>query len=239
VIDNSVVPKIVSSNPTATIYALAEKFATHVREDYQGEPKIPLVLTSVCNGIWRVENANDEEFTFRWRAEFSEKKGVFSAPARCGLRSDQRGVAIFHTPKHETVTISLNGVDYSTVETNYLPCNDEEAGVPAITRFILFDSTTNQDIQVIREGDVISLSSVGTNLNVRAEVVPIVKTDKVKFKLNGHPQGTQFVEPFDLFTVKWWPTPTPGTYTIEATPFTGVLIGTEGDSLEVTFEFVA
>ena len=88
---------------------------------------------------------------------------------------------------------------------------------------MLVDSASDNDIREIVDGDVISLTDVGGFLNVRAEVSDDVRS--VRFGLNDVPNHRlENVVPFALFGdspagqyFDW--SPTPGTYTITATPY--------------------
>ncbi|MEQ9443809.1 MAG: choice-of-anchor I family protein [Cyclobacteriaceae bacterium] len=115
---------------------------------------------------------------------------------------------------------------------------------PAVTKLVLVDAKTDQDIMEITEGATIALSELPSRqLNVRAEVIGT--TQSVAFSLNGAAYQPQNTAPYALFgdengdydddgTVFL-----PGSFSLMATPYTGSTAqGMMGTPLSIHFEIV-
>merc|ERR1711991_1062773 len=107
------------------------------------------------------------------------------------------------------------------------PLEETGSGNFRVSRLVLVNANTNEDIRDLVDGDVIDLSVVGTSLNVRAELadVPDGSSPSVlfgyneysafrlenasPFALNGDSRGDYYV----------W-TPATGANTLKATPYT-------------------
>lgn len=109
-----------------------------------------------------------------------------------------------------------------------------------VTRLVLVDATTDQDLFELIDGSVIDLSVTGTALNVRAETDPF-PTGSVRFDYDGV-VGSQVesTAPYAAFgdsagDYDPW-TPTLGAHSLTATAFTGSgATGTAGPGLSVAF----
>lgn len=103
-----------------------------------------------------------------------------------------------------------------------------------IRNFSFINATTEKDILTIREDETYSLKQLGTSrLNIRAN--PIFNLGSVKFELIG-PQTRTFIDnavPYTLmgdnglgnYYYGIWGPPTPGSYTLKATPYPLPLAG--------------
>jgi hypothetical protein len=116
--------------------------------------------------------------------------------------------------------------------------------LPEVTGFTLVDAGTDGDIGPLNDGDVINLALLEANyLNIRANTVP-GDVGSVRFDLNGVVNvRTENVVPYALYG-DWkgdyfnW-SPAVGTYTLTATPFTGVWrTGVAGTPATITFEII-
>lgn len=93
-----------------------------------------------------------------------------------------------------------------------------------ISSFTLVNSATDTDIGNLENSDVINLSST-PNVNVRANLCSAAGTGSVRFKLNGSTFRTENSAPFTLAGDnngnynKW--NVQPGSYALEATPYSG------------------
>ncbi|MDN5203019.1 fasciclin domain-containing protein [Fulvivirgaceae bacterium BMA10] len=111
-----------------------------------------------------------------------------------------------------------------------------------VVGYTLVNADTDEDIQEIKDGDVINLNDLETkNLNIRANIVPM-NTGSVKFYLNGQDLRTENAFPYALFSdtqgdYKNW-TPEPGEYTINAVPYTERYArGIAGSGMEISVTF--
>ncbi len=115
---------------------------------------------------------------------------------------------------------------------------------PAVTKFILVDAKTDQDIKELTDGETIVLADLPSHqLNVRAEVVG--QTQSIIFKLNEQNFQPQNAAPYALFgdddgdydddgTVFL-----PGSFSLMATPYTGRTgQGMMGTPLNIDFEII-
>lgn len=109
-----------------------------------------------------------------------------------------------------------------------------------VTRLVLIDATTDQDLFELVDGAVIDLSVTGAALNVRAETDPF-PTGSVRFDYDGV-VGSQVesTAPYAAFGdsagdyAAW--TPSLGAHSLTATAFTGAgATGTAGPGLSVSF----
>lgn len=98
------------------------------------------------------------------------------------------------------------------------------AAARVISSLTLVNSTTDSDIGTLENGAVINLS-ITPNVNVRANLCSAAGTGSVRFKLNGSIFRTENSAPFTLAGDnngnynKW--NVSPGSYTMEATPYSG------------------
>jgi len=102
-------------------------------------------------------------------------------------------------------------------------------GTPLVQRFVLVNADNGEDLDEIREGDVINLAVLPTrNLNIRAETAP-AKVGSVVFDLNGK-KTTENLAPYALAgdfagtPVKYrilTPALSPGSYALSAVPYAG------------------
>ncbi|TGE17331.1 InlB B-repeat-containing protein [Hymenobacter elongatus] len=113
---------------------------------------------------------------------------------------------------------------------------------PAVTSYTLVNADTDLDIQPLATGATLNLATLPTrNLNIRANVNGAA-TSSVVFALSGAQvkNQTESVPPYALFSAvsgnynPW--TPTVGTYSLTATPFSGTNGGgTAGSPLTISF----
>jgi hypothetical protein len=110
-----------------------------------------------------------------------------------------------------------------------------------VTGFTLINSASNADIKPIVDGEVITLSLTGLQLNIRANTYPSV-TGKVVFSLDGKSDyRTEMVAPYSLAGdtdgdyLDW--TPSVGTHTLTATPYSPQ--GVAGTSFTITFTVIS
>ncbi|MEL6195319.1 MAG: T9SS type A sorting domain-containing protein, partial [Bacteroidota bacterium] len=96
---------------------------------------------------------------------------------------------------------------------------------PAVIRLVLVSSATNEDIMTIRNADVVDLSRVGRELNIRADLQCGETVESVKWELTGTQIRTRVENkaPYALagdnngnYSNQNF---RPGSYTIEASPF--------------------
>jgi len=115
--------------------------------------------------------------------------------------------------------------------------------VGVVVSFTLVNSSTDQDIGPLVNGQVVNLA-LTPNINVRANLCTDAGTASVKFNLNGSQFKIENTAPWALAGDnptgdyhKW--NVTPGTYTIQAIPYTGSnATGTAGTSLSVTITVI-
>jgi hypothetical protein len=112
-----------------------------------------------------------------------------------------------------------------------------------VVGFTLINADTDQDLQPLREGDVIDLSALPTrNLNVRAEVRP-AEVGSLMFHLNGKRVATEHNAPYALFGNAgndYFAGSLPvGSHTLLSTPYLqSYRRGMEGEALSVRFTVV-
>lgn len=126
-----------------------------------------------------------------------------------------------------TITVVDDGGLQASMNFNWtiLPQADgDDNQVNAITRLILVDANSNQDIMELTDGIQVNLSNLpSTNLNIRAETTDDVSS--VRFGLNANSNfRNENVAPYALVgdsngNYNAW-SPNPGTYTVTATPYT-------------------
>ena len=113
-----------------------------------------------------------------------------------------------------------------------------------VTDFTLVDASTNQDIGPLRTGDVLDLSALPAELNVRASTSPTV-VGSVRFGVQGNANyRVENVFPYAIggdtdgdYLTNW--SPAIGSNTITATPFSDERAGgSSGPTSTVTFEVV-
>lgn len=113
-----------------------------------------------------------------------------------------------------------------------------------VSRFVLVNAQTGQDIQEIKEGDVIDLDQVGTNfLSIRAESNG-AKFGSLFLELKGNQSNyirTENIAPYTLFGDQgpqyYGRNICPGNYSMKATPYTGTnKTGTAQKPLEIKFQ---
>ena len=120
--------------------------------------------------------------------------------------------------------------------------NKPPIATPTITKFMLVNARTDQDIMEIKDGDVLELSNLPRyQLNVRADVEGDLKS--VQFTLNGEEIQPQNAAPYALFGDEAGDydagTFQVGTYALTAIPYSGsTATGTAGTALTVEFEIV-
>ncbi len=111
-------------------------------------------------------------------------------------------------------------------------------GLIRIAGFVLIDAANDKVIGKLKHGDNIDLSVLGDNLNIRADLEG--QAGSVQFNLNGSNYRTENIAPYALagnigYDYGTW-TPTSGTYTLVATPFSGDdASGTVGQSASISF----
>ncbi len=115
-------------------------------------------------------------------------------------------------------------------------------GTRAVTKLVLVDANSNQDLGELENGDTIALSDVGDQLSIRAEVAG--KVGSVHFIVNGKSGTIENTVPYailgdDSGRYKPW-TPEVGSYKIRVTPYLSRNRGgSVGVPKEVTFNIVA
>ncbi|TCZ67481.1 malectin domain-containing carbohydrate-binding protein [Flaviaesturariibacter aridisoli] len=116
---------------------------------------------------------------------------------------------------------------------------------PAVSSFTLVNAANEQDIQTLANGATINLATLPSrSLNIRANTSPGT-VGSVVFSLSGSQtrNATETAAPYALFgdnagNYNAW-TPAPGSYTLQATPFTGPGgSGTGGAALTLNFSVV-
>lgn len=154
------------------------------------------------------------------------------------------------TPALATGEYTLTATPYSTL------AGRGEQGTPrtihfrvilqVVTRFLLVNADTDEDLREIREGDIIDLAALPTTrLNLRAITDPAT-VGSVLFSLRGQ-QTRDHVEnnaPYALFGnngqdyLPWTPEPASGDYTLTATPYNAPAAGgAKGQAYRVNFRF--
>ncbi len=138
---------------------------------------------------------------------------------------------------------------FAAVRQEYVTCDGQVVNAPpsqvpvtpSVTGLRLMNADTDQPIQLITSGMTITLANLPTRrLNVRAETSPAT-VGSVRFALDDNSNyRTETSAPYalagdDAGDYRPW-TPTVGTHTLKATPYTGAgASGTAGKSLTVTF----
>lgn len=117
------------------------------------------------------------------------------------------------------------------------------AVAPTITGLSLLNTQTRAVISPLKEGAVLDLSKIGTNISVRAETQS-GGSGSVIFTLDGKKFHVESAAPYEILgdtnghTNPW--TPTPGAHTLTVTPTSGLYgTGTVGKSLTVHFSVAA
>ncbi|GEM_PF-208363 len=110
-----------------------------------------------------------------------------------------------------------------------------------IKKFTLVNARNNQDIIELKDGDVLDLSRLPSQLNVRADVMGY--PESVQFALNDDEIQPQNAAPYALFSDRdgdYKPGKfAEGNYTLSATPYTGkTATGIVGTPLSIGFEVV-
>lgn len=108
----------------------------------------------------------------------------------------------------------------------------------SVTSLTLMNASTNKEITVLTNNQVINLTELGNALNVRANTNGTVGS--VKFWLDGAAFRTESTPPYalagDTDGVYWVWTPSLGSHTIKATAYAGSGgTGAEGGSIELSF----
>ncbi|WP_162053457.1 T9SS type A sorting domain-containing protein [Pontibacter pamirensis] len=110
-----------------------------------------------------------------------------------------------------------------------------------VVSFTLFDASTKKDIQTIANGATLNLATLPTkNFNIRANTNPGT-VGSVKFALSGTQSKsvTESAASYDLMGDNGSWTPSVGSYTLKATPYTASKgTGTAGTALSVGFKVV-
>lgn len=150
---------------------------------------------------------------------------------------------------NDAVTAAFAQKLFAGVTQQYVTCDGQVVNAPpgqvpvtpTVTGLRLMNADTDQPIQLITSGMTITIANLPTRrLNVRAETSPAT-VGSVRFALDGNSNyRTETGAPYalagdDSGDYRPW-TPTVGTHTLKATPYTGVgASGTVGKSLTVTF----
>jgi polyhydroxybutyrate depolymerase len=118
---------------------------------------------------------------------------------------------------------------------------DHPMPTPTIQSFTLVNARNNQDIMELKDGDVLDLSRLPSQLNVRANVMG--HPESVQFMLNGDKSQPQNAPPYALFSDRngdYKPGKfAEGNYMLSATPYTGkTATGIPGMTKEIKFEVV-
>lgn len=151
-----------------------------------------------------------------------------------------------HTPLSTHMQPPLHTSKPLSLLTLILLCLSATVGLDAqtVTGFTLVDVGANQDIGPLRDGDVLDLSTLPAQLNVRANTSPTV-VGSVRF---GYQDDANFrvenVAPYAIggdtdgnYLTNW--SPQLGTNAIRATPFTGEKAsGSAGQTVSISFEVV-
>ncbi|MDQ4139347.1 MAG: T9SS type A sorting domain-containing protein, partial [Bacteroidota bacterium] len=134
------------------------------------------------------------------------------------------------------ITVSMTGD--KNITANFIQVAGQQ-----VVSFTLMNASTDQPIRNLISGDVIDVNTI-KNLNIRANTNPTI-VGSVAFNLSG-PQtrsSTETGAPYALFgdsggNYNVW-VPTPGSYTLTATPYSGAGGGgTAGTPLVITFSVV-
>jgi len=116
--------------------------------------------------------------------------------------------------------------------------------VSAVIRIVLVNTTTQQDIGQVNDGDVLIYGDLPTQISARAETLP-AKVGSVVFIVDGKPFKTENDAPYSLYGNTsggaYFPGPVPvvGRHVIEMIPYSerdGK--GVAGRHLVITFEIV-
>lgn len=125
-----------------------------------------------------------------------------------------------------------NVADTSSEISNFSVKTTEES--LSVSKFILVNTDTNKDIRTVHHNETISLSEIGVNFTVRAEVVGNVKS--VEFDLD-EDKSVDNTSSYTLTEQAW--NPSKGTCTLMATPFTNSNgSGTMGHSLGIVLKVI-
>jgi hypothetical protein len=139
------------------------------------------------------------------------------------------------------IEITLSVVDSATPEPPPPPSSPPPAPL-AITKFTLINSTTQQEIRALADGDTIDMIKDGSALNIRADGTGLVSS--VSFSLDGSLFNLDNAAPFavggdmDGNYGSW--TPSLGDHTLKAVPFPlANTEGTAGSPLEISFKVIS
>ncbi len=146
----------------------------------------------------------------------------------------------------DTESLTVNGVNIILPDvdaSNGVIHAIDEVLVPVanVTKFVLVNARTNHDIREIVDGDVLDLTQLPHQLNVRAEVAG--HPESVQFTLNGEMIQPQNAAPYALFGDDEGDYQSGkfelGSYVLSAIPYSGrTATGIPGTLLEISFEVV-
>ena len=165
--------------------------------------------------------------------------GYYSADNNVWFPMDTISINMYEDVKVGlALTSHDNGQDTEAMISNFTV--NSPADNSAVTRFILVNADTDEDIREIHHNETINLNTDGIHLSIRAETT---KTEgSVVIDLDGTKQ-TENIAPYTLKGDKngdyasW--SPAVGTYTIMATPFSEPKgVGAAGDSLAIVINVV-
>jgi hypothetical protein len=111
----------------------------------------------------------------------------------------------------------------------------------SVSKLMLVNTSTQDDLRALTNGSVIDLSKDGSSLNVRADTTGTIGS--VVFYLNGKKYHDESAAPYalgrdDAGVYRKW-TPSIGTHTLKAVPYSGIKGGgAVGIPVEVTFTVV-
>ena len=166
------------------------------------------------------------------------------------LLGDDAGIYRRWTPQPGTYTLRVTpysganrtGTMGTAMEVTFTVTKTAVPPLPelAVTQLVLVNATTQQDIRVLTDGEVISLAEVGTALNIRAEVRGTAGS--VRFAFDGKAVRTENTAPYafaadDRGIYRAWRPPL-GVHRLRAAPYSGInASGTAGEALELSVTF--
>lgn len=232
------------------------------------KPGLTLVNAKTNGDIQELKDGDELDLSKLPRTQFNIKANampgiasvVFELSGTQSLKHTENILpyALFGDSKGNYTGKDLPPGDYALTATPYSKVNGKGTkGAPltvhfkvvypaAVTRFTLVNAATGGDIQELKEGDVLNLSTLpSVKLNVRATVAPDT-VGSVIFTLAGQQvrQLTENLLPYALFGdsadhYRAW-TPDPGNYTLTATPYSAARgKGIKGGAYSVNFAVVA
>lgn len=201
---------------------------------------LPLTIATQCSDNpaqtrhWTITNPNASAIQANWLLG-----------AQAGTLTLQPGDNAFTTQADSVNTLNITWTNEQGLAVSATQAASEMACVSVVS-FTLYDAIRSKAIREIKDGDVINLYDLPSRyLTVQANLSDGT-VRSVKFEAAGGRRAMTRIENYAPYTLfgdfyghYWGRYFRPGTYTLEATPFTGMRgTGFQGTGLKISFEFI-